>query len=294
MQRFTVKSFFKLYPTDEACLEAIRAKRMGGDRMVCAKCGKEARFYRVGKRGTEKRRAYACQFCGDHFYPCVGTPFEDSRTSLQSWFYAMYLFTTTRHGVPAKELERQLGVTYKTAWRMARKLRELMAAQGGSDDLGGIVEIDEAYFGGDKRDGKVGRAATGKTILVGMKERGGRVRAVKSPNVRTVSIRPIIEDNVDRDALIVTDELRSYVLLGREGWDHQSVNHARREYSRGIIHTNSIENFWGRLKASISGTHVHVSGKYLETYAGEFAFRASQSHDPVGMFSRLISAACRP
>lgn len=288
MQRFTVKSFFQRFPTDEACLEAIRAKRMGGNRMTCAKCGRDAKFYRI-----EGRRAYACQFCGDHFYPCVGTPFAESRTSLQTWFYAIYLFTTTRHGVPAKELERQLGVTYKTAWRMARILRELMGAQGGGGKLDGIVEIDEAYFGGDKRDGKTGRGATGKTLLVGMVERDGRRRAVVVPNARTVSLRPVIEANVSKDALIMTDELRSYSLLAREGWDHQTVNHARREYARGIVHTQTVENFWGRLKASINGTHVHVSAKYLQVYAGEFAYRASQRHDPVGMFDRLLSAACR-
>ena len=163
MQRFTVKSFFQRFPTDEACLEAIRAKRMGGERMTCAKCGRDAKFYRI-----EGRRAYSCQFCGDHFYPCVGTPFAESRTSLQTWFYAIYLFTTTRHGVPAKELERQLGVTYKTAWRMARILRELMGSQDSGGKLDGIVEIDEASFGGDKRDGKTGRGATGKTLLIGM------------------------------------------------------------------------------------------------------------------------------
>jgi transposase-like protein len=288
MERFTVKHFFKRFPDDEACLEAIRDKRMGGERMTCAKCERDARFYRISGR-----RAYACQFCGDHFYPCVGTPFEDSRTSLQTWFYCIYLFTTTRHGVPAKELERQTGVTYKTAWRIARKLRELMTAYGPADKLDGIVEMDEAYFGGDKRDGKTGRAATGKTILLGMIEREGRVRAITVPNARTKSLRPLIEQNVSKDALLMTDELNSYRLLAREGWDHQTVHHAKREYARGIVHTQTIENFWGRLKASINGTHIHVSGKYLALYAGEFGFRSSQRHDPVGMFDRLLASACR-
>ncbi|UYN94302.1 MAG: IS1595 family transposase [Enhydrobacter sp.] len=289
MERFTVKDFFKRFPTDEACLEAIKAKRMGGERMTCAKCGRDARFYRI-----EGRRAYACQFCGDHFYPCVGTPFEDSRTSLQTWFYAMYLFTTTRHGVPAKELERQLGVTYKTAWRIARKLRELMGSETGGGLLGGDIEIDEAYFGGNKRDGTRGPSSTGKTVLIGMKERGGRVRAVKLPDARQASIRGAIEANVaKKGSRVMTDQHRSYKLLRQAGWNHESVNHGIYEYVRGDVHTNSIENFWGRLKASINGTHIHVSGKYLGVYAGEFAFRASQRHDPVGMFDRLLSASCR-
>jgi transposase len=288
MERFTVKQFFARFPTDEACLEAIRDKRMGGDRMTCAKCQREAKFYRI-----DGRRAYACQFCGDHFYPCVGTPFAESRTSLQTWFYAIYLFTTTRHGVPVKELERQLGVTYKTAWRMATILRKLMGDQTNGGMLGGDVEIDEAYFGGNKRDGTRGPSSTGKTVLLGMKERGGRVRTFKVPNSRTPAIRPVIEANVSRDARIMTDQHQSYRLLKRDGWNHESVNHGIYEYVRGDIHTNSIESHWGRLKASIRGTHVHVSGKYLDVYAGEFAFRASQRHDPCGMFDLLLSAACR-
>ena len=290
MRGYTVKDFFKRFPTDDACLEAIKVTRMGGERMICAnpKCGRKAKFYRI-----DGRRAYACQFCGDHFYPCVGTPFAESRTSLQTWFYAMYLFTTSRHGVPAKELERQLGVTYKTAWRMARILRQLMGSQDGGK-LGGIVEIDESYHGGNKRDGKSGPHLLEKAILLGMKERGGRVRTVQIPNTYMPTMRAVIEQNVEKDGTrVMTDQHRSYKLLRQAGWDHQSVNHGIYEYARGDVHTNSIENFWGRLKASIRGTHIHVSHKYLGVYAGEFAFRASRRHDPVGMFDYLLSAACR-
>ena len=118
---FTVKSFLKRFPDDDACLDAIMKSRMNGERMSCPGCGVDAKFYRV-----TGRRAYACQWCGHQYFPCVGTPFEDSRTSLVSWFYAMYLFATMRHGVPAKELERQLGVTYKCAWRIGQRLCELM------------------------------------------------------------------------------------------------------------------------------------------------------------------------
>ncbi|MCW5749307.1 MAG: IS1595 family transposase, partial [Alphaproteobacteria bacterium] len=230
---FTVKAFFSRFPNDDACLDAILAKRMGGERMVCARCGRNAKFYRI-----DGRRAYACQFCGDHFYPCVGTPFEDSRTSLQSWFYAMYLFTTTRHGVPAKELERQLGVTYKTAWRMARILRELMKDQE-PGSLDGHVEIDEAYFGGKKKDGTRGRGASGKTILMGMTERDGNIKMVRVPNVRTATLRPIIHASVAKGATISTDELNSYKLLSREGWNHGVVRHGQGEYAKGIHHVNT-------------------------------------------------------
>jgi ribosomal protein L37AE/L43A len=131
----TVKEFFKLFPDDETCLDHIMQVTYG-KRSECPKCKKQTKFHRVSSQ-----RAYVCQFCGHHVYPCVGTPFHNSRTSLQSWFYAIYLFTTTRNGVSAKELERQLGVTYKCAWRMGHEIRKYMAQVDGEDILSGIVEL---------------------------------------------------------------------------------------------------------------------------------------------------------
>lgn len=122
--RYTYQQFLGEFPTDDTCLDKVMELRHGNS-PVCEACGRETKYHRIAKR-----RAYACQFCGDHVYPCVDTPFEKSSTPLQKWFYAMYLFTSTRHGVPAKELERQLGVTYKTAWRMAHELRKLMGSAG--------------------------------------------------------------------------------------------------------------------------------------------------------------------
>ena len=161
MKHMTFKEFFEMFPTDDACLEHIMKTRYGLQHK-CRKCERDSRFYRVSSE-----RAYACQFCGDHVYPCVGTPFEASRTSLQTWFYAMYLFATTRHGVSAKELQRQLGVTYKCAWRMGHEIRKHMANIDGEDGLSGLVEVDETYVGG-KRKGKRGRGAENKTVVFGM------------------------------------------------------------------------------------------------------------------------------
>ncbi len=126
----TVQDFFNKFSTDEACLERLMMLRFGNP-MYCPKCGAEGRFAKL-----KKLPAYACPTCGHHIHPMVGTPFERSRTPLQKWFYAMYLFTTSRHGVPAKELQRQLGVTYKTAWRMGHALRKYMASVDGDPPLG--------------------------------------------------------------------------------------------------------------------------------------------------------------
>lgn len=153
---YTFNQFRKDYPDDAACLAEIMRLRYGPE-PTCHECKRKTKYHRIAKR-----RAYACQFCGAHVYPCVGTIFEKSTTPLNKWFFAMYLFTTTRHGVAAKELERQLGVTYKCAWRMARQIRKLMS---GLDVAGlfGEVEVDETYVGG-KRPGKRGRGAGGKTV----------------------------------------------------------------------------------------------------------------------------------
>ena len=174
---FSVREFFKRFPDDEACLEHVFNVRFG-KRHVCRACGVESTFHRMGDR-----RAWACAACGHHIYPTAGTIFQDTRTPLQVWFYAIYLFVTTRHGVSGKELQRQLGVTYKTAWRIGHKIREQMDKGEVKQLLSGHVEIDEAYVGG-KRPGKRGRGAAGKTVVMGFKERGGRLVASISQTSR--------------------------------------------------------------------------------------------------------------
>jgi transposase len=140
-----------------------------GEYLDCPKCGKHSRFARL-----RHMPAYTCPWCGHHIHPMVGTPFMRTRTSLQSWFYAIYLFSTSRHGVPAKELQRQLGVSYKTAWRMGHEIRKHMAVVDGDDSLSGIIEADETYIGGRRRGGKRGRGAAGKTVVFGLVERAGK------------------------------------------------------------------------------------------------------------------------
>ncbi|KAA8603134.1 transposase, partial [Salipiger aestuarii] len=166
----------------------------------------------------------ACAACGDHVYPTAGTIFQNTRTPLQSWFYAIYLFVTTRHGVSAKELQRQLGVTYKTAWRIGHKIREQMDKGEIKALLSGHVEIDEAYVGG-KRPGKRGRGAAGKTIVMGFKQRGGRLVTEIIPDVKLKTLRAETLKTVEAGATVSTDELYSYSLLKGEGYTHVAVKH---------------------------------------------------------------------
>jgi transposase-like protein len=195
--------------------------------------------------------------------------------------------------VPAKELQRQLGVTYKTAWRMGHKIREHMAAVDGEEPLSGIVEVDETYVGGH-RPGKPGRGAAGKTIIVGMVERDGDVVTKVVPNVRKVTVEPLIEANVEKGSTVHTDELASYRGLTAKGYTHETVNHGAGEYVAGDSHVNTIEGYWSRLKNSIHGTHVHVSGKHLQKYAGEFEYRYNSRKQPRKMLAELLTTFPQP
>ncbi|MGE0667678.1 MAG: IS1595 family transposase [Sphingomonadales bacterium] len=288
---FSVREFFQRFPTDDACLEHIMAVRYGL-RHTCGKCGViDATFHKI-----KDRRAYACAHCGDHVYPCAGTVFQDSRTSLQVWFYAIYLFVTTRHGVSGKELQRTLGVTYKTAWRMGQQIRVLMTNAENFDMLRGHVEADEAYVGGKRSGGKRGRGAEGKTIVLGMKERGGRMVAEVIPNVQKVTLQEAVTRNVEPGSVVSTDELMSYGLLTGDGYTHGQVKHGDKEYARydyrdGVTHhVNHVESFWFLFKRSIASTHIHVSAKYMERYLSEFTFRSNHRQMENAMFDLLIGA----
>jgi transposase-like protein len=279
----TVQDFFKRFPTDGDCLDHLMKIKFG-EVIECPKCKKTGTFHRI-----KKIPAYSCQWCGHHIHPMADTPFQDSSTPLQKWFYAMYLFTTSRHGVPAKELQRQLGVTYKCAWRMAHQIREYMGKVDGNDTLSGHVEVDETYVGGI-HPGKRGLGAKGKTIVMGMIERKGDVMTRVVDDVKRDSLIPVIEDNIEKGSTISTDELTSYKTLKHLGFKHGVVSHSTGQYVRGKYHTNSIEGFWSMLKRSIKGTHIHVSAKHLKKYLVEFEFRYNMRSTPSLMFARLLAS----
>lgn len=281
----TFYQFQKRFPNDDACLHQIMISRYGGTKLPCPKCQRESKFHRI-----KKQRNYVCQWCGHHLYPCVGTPMERSRTSLHKWLFAMYLFSTSRHGIAAKELQRQLEVSYKTAWRMAHEIRKYMADVDGEIPLKGTVEADETYVGGRRSGGKRGRGAPNKTVVFGMLERDGDVMTKVVPDVKKRTLQPIMASNIQPGSQVHTDELRSYQGLDRVGFRHATVNHGAGEYARDAVHVNGIEGFWSRLKLSIRGTHVHVSGKHLWKYAKEFEYRHNRRKRPASMFSDLVAA----
>lgn len=293
MKHITLQQFTGQFPTDEACLEHIMEVRYGL-KSHCPKCGAETKFSRVSSQ-----RAFACQWCGGHVYPCVGTPFEDSRTALRLWFYAIYLFASSRHGVPAKELQRQLGVTYKCAWRMGHQIRQYMAKVDGNTPLSGTVEVDETYVGGKPKGGKRGRGAPNKAVVFGMLEKEGDVKTHVVPDVRRKRLYPLIEADVTKDFTIHSDELHTYATLEALGYAHETVNHGRGEFVRDGVHVNGLEGFWSRLKLSIRAMHIHVSAKHLASYAGEFSYRYNLPKESTGDAAGascefLIMASRRP
>ena len=288
-KRSRFASFFAEFSSDDACLNRIMEVRYGL-RHTCRACEKDATFHRIAGR-----RAFACANCGDHLYPCAGTIFEDSRTALQVWFYAIYLFIAMRHGVSGKELQRTLGVTYKTAWRIGHQIRTLMTKADGFGTLQGHVELDEAYVGGH-RPGKRGRGAAGKTIVMGMAERGGKIAAKVIPDVKQATLRGVVLDNVEPGSIVSTDELMSYNLLEGDGYVHGRVKHGAKEWSYydyrhdAVHNTNRVESFWKLFKKSIASTHIHISAKHADRYLGEFSFRSNHREMKNAMFDLLIAA----
>lgn len=289
MDKFTRKQFQAQYPDDAACLLAILERRYG-KADACPKCGVVGKLTRI-----EGRRAFACKE-GCHTYPCAGTIFEHSSTPLTDWFYAMYLMTATRNGVSAKELERQLGVTYKCAWRIGHQLRKLMAARADAQTPGplfGHVELDETYIGGRKKVGQGKWRLSNKAVVFGMVQRGGPLRGLVVKNDYADTLMPIVVRNVEKGATISTDRAVGYKPLKRLGFNHDRVNHQAEEWVRGDVHTNTIEGFWSHLKRGIKSTHASVSKQHLQKYVDEFAFRYNYRQAPADMFHRLLKQVSR-
>jgi transposase-like protein len=286
----TLRQFQDRFPTEESCLDHLFQVRYGHD-FDCPKCGRPAKYSRV--RG---RRSYQCQWCAHQVYPTAGTPFDRTRTSLRDWFYVMFLFTTTRNGVAAKKVQRDIGVTYKTAWRMCHEVRKYMASLDSDDPLGGpgeVVEIDETRVGGKSRGGGKGRMDH-LTVVLGMMERGGELITRVVPNVRRSTLWPEICSAVLPGSIIHTDELHSYKSISLRGYRHMTCNHSADEYvSEYGATVNTLEGFWNILKRGIRGTHIHVSPKHLPKYLGEFEYRWNMRAVPHLMLDRLMHSFVR-
>jgi transposase-like protein len=288
--------FMRQFPDDAACLDYLWRTRYAadGEHATCPKCEQERVFKRYAT--AQGRQSWTCTGCGHHVHPTAGTIYAKSSTSLHLWFYAQYLMTSTRCGVSAKQLERELGVTYKTAWRIANKIRNVLMADDHSEQLSGDVEVDEASVDGkprqkmNRRDAARFRERSRATVFAAV-ERGGRIKATVLPSRRGPALKRQVIAWVDPASIIITDDWPAYHGLDVHFLAHSRINHSERIYVQGSTHTNTVEGFFGHLKPAIKGTYRKVSHRWLQGYLNEFTWRRNARLVPGSMFEQLLARA---
>jgi transposase len=283
MKQYTQAQFHVDYPDDDACLDRLFYLRYA-NQACCPKCGVvNAQFYRV-----KGRRCYACVHCRHQLFPTANTVMHRSTVSLKLWFTALYLFSVSRNGVAALELERQLGVSHVTALRMARQIRKSMKQDG--DWLSGNVEADEAYYGGRRRSSN---RFSNKTPMLGVLERGGKARVeVLHDHATAKHVAQFLGNTVKAGSTLNTDESKLYDRVTKV-YNRVLVKHSTYEFVRGDVYTNSLEGLWGRLKPSLTATHRAVSSRYLQFYVDEHVWKYNRRR--LGpLYPMLLEAAAQP
>jgi transposase len=286
-RRFTINDFNEQFPTNDACLNWLMEQRYAGGIATCSYCKVERKHHRIATK-----KAFACDYCGTYISPMAGTIFEKSSTSLRLWFYAMYLMSATRCGISAKQIQRECGVTYKTAWRMFKQIRTLM-----SEDLTllGPVEMDETFYGAPKKNQHANKRKDGaykdKQPIFGIVERRGRIVTRVVDDVKEKTLMPIVAERVFPKTTVYTDNASVYDGLRWMGknFRHERINHSAGVYVVGHVHTQTIEGFWSLLKRGIGGVYHSVSVKYLQSYCDEYTFRYNRRADSQPMFKSLLS-----
>jgi transposase-like protein len=298
--QMTYTRFLELFPDNAACLDYLKDK-FYADGTECPSCHKATKFHRI-----KSRSAYSCQYCRHQVYPTAGTIFHKSTTSLQLWFWAIYLMSSTRCGISAKQLEREIGVSYKTAHRMFKQIRSLLSDEG-DGPLGGKVEADETAMGGKPRRGDVAkfqregesdlsgaggrwRQAT-KTTVFAMVEREGRVRATVVPDRRRQTLQGVVKKHVLPASTIFTDEWPAY---HGDYKAHHRIRHSEEIYVEGNVHTQTIEGFFGLVKNGIRGVYHSVSTRYLQNYLDEYSFRYNRRKSDQPIFWAILDRVAKP
>jgi transposase-like protein len=279
--RYTLKDMQKQFPSDEACLQMIFESRYGHLK-ACPKCGVVSpKYYRI-----KKRMAYECKDCGNQLYPLVGTIFEKTTTPLTDWFHAIYLVSVAKNGISAKEIERQVAVSYKTAHRMAKQIRRLMGEHGMLGGLGTPIEMDEVYIGGRKKQSSGDK----KTPVLAAVEVKGQIRTQVVERANSQTALSFLAKYVRNGSMLHTDESKIYKHKQvKQYYQHGSVRHIANEFLKDGVTTNHVENFFGQLKRSLDGTFHAVSPYYLHLYVSEFAYR--YNHRREAIFPLLVAKA---
>lgn len=274
MEKLDLISIAQKFSDDDKARKLLEKLRWP-DGPVCPKCGSENDHYALKPRKDSKRPVrrgvYKCKDCRAQFTVTVGTIFHRSHIPLHKWLLAIYMMCSSKKGVSAHQLHRNLGITYKSAWFMCHRIREAMKQGPLAGKLSGIIEADETYVGG-RRPGKRGRGAAGKTPVVALVERGGDVRSRVIERLTSENLKAYITENVERVSKLMTDEFSGYMQVGQV-YEHHKIRHGIKEYVRGEVHTNTAEGYFSLLKRGVNGIFHHVSKHHLQRYLAEFDFR---------------------
>lgn len=288
MSKSTISTFqlFEMFP-DQETARAYLESRLWPEGPTCPVCG-------LGERITARKGGfYRCNQCKEDFTVRTGTIFERSHIPLHKWVYAMYLLVTARKGISSVQLAKEIGITQKSAWFMLHRLREACGPD--LEKLQGIVEIDETYVGGSEMNKheskklKAGRGTVGKATVIGLRERGGKLKALPVPMADLKTAHAVILANVQVGSTLHTDESSIYNRIGGLFFRHETVNHGSGEYARDDVTTNGIESVFAVMKRGLHGVYHHASKKHLRRYVDEFAFRLNDGNVKRHTLERLDS-----
>jgi transposase len=306
--KYSVQEFLAEFPDDETCLVWLWRNRYSedGTHAHCPKCDQARAFKRYATK--QARQSWTCLGCGHHIHPTAGTIFARSSTSLRHWFYAMFLVSSSRCGIAAKQLERELGCSYKTALRMLHLIRQELMEQDYTGPLSGEVEVDSAYVGGQLRESERakmraegieqrGPATKKRDVIFAGVERGGRMRAAtighsQAQRELTRAIRATMHEFVLPGSMVFTDDWGGYNAVERTGrYRMRRIRHSQRIYVDGDVHTNTVEGFFGHFKTDVRGTHHSISTRWLPGYLNEWVWKWNHRDDDEALFRQLLSNA---
>jgi transposase-like protein len=287
----TLVDAVKYFSNEQVCIDEVAAMKWPDGHISCSGCGETDNTIWLA---NQKR--WKCRGCKKQFSVKVGTIFHDSPLGLDKWMVAMWMLANCKNGVSSYEIARAIGITQKSAWHMMHRIRTAMMDTT-AEKLGGNgpVEIDETFVGGKVKNmhkskrvkGLNYSAGNGKTIVMGMLERGGKVRAGSIENRMLKNMQPPVESNIETGSHIITDEHSCYPMIASKGpYYHEVINHIE-GYVRNHIHTNGIENFWSCLKRGLNGTYIAVEPVHLDKYVDEQVFRFNQRHNEGGDAARF-------